>query len=357
MKAYIVDKAALANNVRILMERAGGKTVWGVVKGDGYGLGCAALARVLAEGGVDHFAVTDPAEVRALRQAGFQDAPILMMEAVSDSGEMDELLDLRAIFTVGTTADAQRLSGAAQAKGVTAQAHIKIDTGMGRYGFLPDQAEAVKALYALPSVAFTGVYTHFYNSSVSSPTEAQFAQFRSLVDQLDDPGMVHCCNSAAFWLYEHMHCDAVRIGSAFLGRVTFERETGLKRIGYCEAAVEAIRTIPAGHTVGYGAGWKARKDTEIAVVPIGYFHGFGVDRGFDLWRFKDCLRGVARYVKAFLKRKALYVSVGGKPCRVLGHVGMVNMVIDVTGRDIRPGDKAVIDINPLLVKAVEVKYV
>lgn len=355
MKAYIVDKSALENNVRVLMEKAGGTTVWGVVKGDGYGLGCAALARVLASGGVDHFAVTDIREVRALREC-FPDAPILMMEAVSDPGETEELLALNAIFTLGTPDDAARLSDAAAQKGTKALAHVKIDTGMGRYGFLPEQAEAVKAVYALPGLEVCGIYTHFNNSSEAAPTKAQYVKFRSLVDQLENPGMVHCCNSAAFWLYPQMRCDAVRIGSAFLGRVTFPGETGLKRIGWCEASIESIRTIPAGHTVGYGAGWTAKRDTEIAVVPVGYFHGFGVDRGFDLWRFKDCLRGVARYVKAFLKKKALYVSVNGRSCRVLGHVGMVNMVIDVTGLACKPGDRAVIDINPLLVKDLEVEY-
>ena len=132
--------------------------------------------------------------------------------------------------------------------------------------------------------------------------------------------------------------------------------TGLKTVGRCQAELEEIRVIPAGHTVGYGAGFKAKRETRTAVLSIGYYNGFGVDRGFDLWRLQDCIRGVARYVKAFLKRKALYVTVNGKACRVLGHVGMVNMVIDVTDCSCSVGDIAEVNIIPLLLKGVEVIF-
>ena len=360
MKRYLVDKSALEHNIKLLLDRAKGKTLWGVIKGDGYGLGVVEMARVLAAHGIDHFAVTDLCEVRALRADGF-DNPILMMEGTCNEREVNELLDLGAILTIGTPEDAQVVNAQASARSTVAEAHLKIDTGMGRYGFLPSQMETVHSLYSEnPSIAFTGIYTHFYNSSELAPTQAQFDKFMAVVNELQaagiDTGMVHCCNSSAFLKYEHMHCDGARVGSALLGRVTVGSGTGLKVVGECQAELEEIRTIPAGHSVGYGAGWVARRETRIAVLSIGYFNGFGVDRGFDLWRLQDCIRGVARYVKAFLKKKALYVTVNGKACRVLGHVGMVNMVIDVTDCDCRVGDMAHVNINPLLIKGVEIVY-
>lgn len=360
MKRYMVDKSALEHNVRLLLEKAKGKTVWGVIKGDGYGLGVVPMARLLAAHGIEHFAVTDLAEVRALRNDGFSN-PILMMEGTCSESEVNELLDLGATLTISTPEDAAVVNAQAAARSTIAEAHLKIDTGMGRYGFLPEQMELVHGLYAgNPNIAFTGIYTHFYNSSEPAPTQAQFDKFQAVVNELQaagiETGMVHCCNSSAFLKYEHMHCDAVRVGSALLGRVTIGGNTGLKVVGDCQAELEEIRTIPVGHTVGYGAGWKAKRETRIAVLSIGYFNGFGVDRGFDLWRFQDCLRGVARYIKAFIKRRALYVTVNGQSCRVLGHVGMVNMVIDVTDCDCRQGDIAHVNINPLLVKGVEIVY-
>lgn len=360
MKRYMVEKAALEHNVRLLLEKARGKTVWGVIKGDGYGLGVVSMARLLSAHGIDHFAVTDVAEARALRDDGFT-CPILMLEGTCNESEVNELLDLKAILTIGTAEDAAMVNAQAAARSAIAEAHLKIDTGMGRYGFLPEQMELVHSLYGSnPNIAFTGIYTHFYNSSELAPTQIQFDKFQSVVNELQaagiETGMVHCCNSSAFLKYDHMHCDAVRVGSALLGRVTVGGNTGLKVVGDCQAELEEIRTIPAGHTVGYGAGWKAKRETRIAVLSIGYFNGFGVDRGFDLWRFRDCVRGVARYIKAFLKRKALYVTVNGSECRVLGHVGMVNMVIDVTDCRCKVGDMAHVNINPLLVKGVEIVY-
>ena len=361
MKAYIVDKAALAHNIETLRAKAGQAVLWGVVKGNGYGLGCVEMAEMLSQHGVDHFAVTDVGEVRALREAGFRENPILMMENTACEAEINELLDLNAILSIGSPADAAAVNAAAAQRACVAQAHVKIDTGMGRFGFLPEQEEEILGLYeGCPNIAFTGIYTHFLNSGDVSVTQGQFAQFMAVVEKIraagHETGMVHCCNSTAFWKFPQMHCDAVRVGSALLGRVGYAGEAELKKIGFCRAHIEQVRTIPAGHTVGYGGGWKARRETKIAVVPVGYFHGFAVDRGYDLWRWQDCLRGVLRYVKAWLQKKALYVSVGGKNCRVLGHVGMVNLVIDVTGMDVKPNDEVIVEINPLLVKGIEIVY-
>ena len=153
-----------------------------------------------------------------------------------------------------------------------------------------------------------------------------------------------------------MHLDAVRLGSALLGRLVFPGDLGLKRIGWCEAPVELVRQIPKGHTVGYGAAWKAKRNTTIAICGVGYFHGFGTEKGNDLFRFRDCVRGGLSYVKAFLKKKAFYVTVNGKSARVLGHIGMVGTVMDVTGLEVHPGDLVRLEINPLLQKGLDIEY-
>lgn len=360
MKAYVVETDALRHNLSVLREKAGGKTLWAVVKGNGYGLGTGELSRFLAENGVDHFAVTDISEVRTIRKAGLDRAEILMMEGSSNQSELRELLELGAILSVGSPNSIAASAEASKALGKTARVHLKIDTGMGRFGFLPENAGEAAKLLKESGLAVEGMYTHFYDATDPSRTEAQFGAFQAAVAAVKaegvNPGMVHCCNSSAFWLYPKMHCDGVRLGSAILGRVAFSKPTGLKRVGWCEAELEEIRTLPAGHSVGYGAGWVAKSDTRIAVLGVGYSHGFGVERGFDLWRLEDCLRGVARYVKAFLKKKALYVTVNGKSCRVLGHVGMINMVIDVSGCECKVGDFARVEINPLLVKDLPVSF-
>ncbi len=361
MKAYVIQTDDLRYNLSLLRSKAGCDTIWAVVKGNGYGLGTAELSKTLAQAGVHHFAVTDPEEVLAIRQAGLDEAEILMMESTCNPQELEMLLKLGAILTVGSRQSMEAADAAGEKLGISAQVHLKIDTGMGRFGFLPEQAEeAAKLLKQSNHLLLAGVYTHFYDATNAAVTEKQYVMFQQAVSALRqagvDPGMVHCCNSSAFWLFPQYHCDAVRLGSAILGRVAFSTPTELRRVGYCQAELEEIRTLPPGHHVGYGGCWTAKRETRIAILGVGYFHGFGVERGFDLWRLQDCLRGVARYLKAFVKQKALYVQVNGKACRVLGHVGMVNMVIDVTDCPCQVGDLARVDINPLLCKGMQRQY-
>lgn len=361
MKAYIVEKQDLAHNLQVLREKARGKTIWGVVKGNGYGLGAAKLALTLAEMGISHFAVTDVPEVRALREAGLTESEILMLRCTNEAPEVQELLRLGAICSVGSLEDAAAVEAAAAGLGITARVHVKIDTGMGRYGFLPeDWPDAVSVFRDYPHIQATGVFTHFHRAGNEQETQLQFILFRMVLSQIRkdgyDPGMVHCCNSLALWYSpEEYQCDAVRLGSALLGRVPYASEAGLRRIGWVEATVEELRRLPGGHNVGYGE-YRVRGETRVAVVSVGYLHGFSVERGYDLFRPKDCLRNMGRYLKYLLQRRRLTVEVNGRPCNVLGHVGMVNLVADVTQIPCRLGDPVRIQINPLDLKAMDVVF-
>jgi len=120
--------------------------------------------------------------------------------------------------------------------------------------------------------------------------------------------------------------------------------------------VDELRWLPKGHTCGYGAGWRARKPTRIAVIPVGWYHGFTAEQGNDLFRFRDCLRQAAGAIRRMIFRKRIYVSIGGKKCPVLGHVGMLHTVCDVTGVNCRLGDIATLEINPTMVRGMEIRF-
>ena len=329
MKAYIVEKLDLTENIRILRKKAQDTPIYGVIKGNGYGLGLTQLASHLKEGGIDRFAVTDVRDVETLREKGFQEE-ILMLEATCLPEELEILLSRGAVATVGDLDCAKAMAAVAEQAGRKFPCHLKIDTGMGRFGFLPEDTEAIDTVMAMEQLDIQGIYTHFHTAFASEEaTKAQFAAFKAVCDRLSEKGyslIRHCCNSSAFLKYPEMHLDAVRLGSAILGRLSFPGDLGLRKIGWCEAPVELVRTLPKGHTVGYGAAWKAKRETTIAICGVGYFHGFGAEKGNDLFRFRDCVRGGLGYVKAFLKKKAIYVSVNGKSARVLGHIGMVGTV-------------------------------
>ena len=362
MKAFVVEKEQLLHNLQIIRAHAGDAVVWAVLTGNGYGLGAVPMAGLLREVGIDHFAVTNVREAVELREAGFEDNPILMLRQTQDEAEINALLDLKVILTVGSTEAAVAVNAIAAERAAMARVHLKVDTGMGRYGFVPaDIASLLKVYEYQKSIVVEGVYTHFNCAFCDEKlTKKQYQDFMQVVAEIReagfDPGMVHCCNSAAFLKFPEMHADAVRIGSALLGRLSFRDNLGLKRIGHAEATVEELRWLKKGSTVGYGAGWKAKRPTRIAVLSIGWYHGFGNEKGHDLFRIRDCLREILHNLKWIITGRRLCVSVNGKSCHVLGHVGMVNTIVDVTDVDCAIGDRVVLQVNPLQVKGMKILY-
>lgn len=359
---YIVREKDLDQNLQVILEKAKGKIIWGVVKGDGYGLGLAYLALKLNSCGITHFAVTSLPEARGVRDAGLTENPVLMLRGATDPQEAEELLRLDVICSVGSREDAEVLEAAAERLGVTARAHVEIDTGMGRYGFLPAELPWILPLYRgeYAHIRVTGTYTHFHTAGHPKVTAHQFERFQQVLRFLQfmecDPGMIHCCNSLAFWKYPQYHMDAVRLGSVFLGRVSYAEEAGLSRVGWVEAPIQEVREVQAGSNVGYGSACTVQEDTTLAVVGVGYYHGFAVERGYDVYRPQDCLRNMARYLKYMLTGRKLKVYIADTLCPVLGHVGMLNLVADVTGLECRPGDPVYIPVNPLDRKGMEIEY-
>ena len=300
MKAYIVEKELLAENIEKLVKHAGDIPVWGVLKGNGYGLGCVPMARILSAHGVDRFCVTEVREASALREAGFTDSPILMLRQTQDPEEINAMLDMNVIFTVGSLQAAVVLNGIAAERAAMAEVHLKIDTGMGRYGFLPEQVDQAILVYEYQkNLVVGGVYTHFHSAFCNERvTREQFARFEQVVRQIQaagyETGVVHCCNSEAFLRYPEMFLDGVRLGSALLGRVTAPNRLGLKRIGYVEAEVEELRGIPAGSSVEFDIVLLEPKDREMVEEWLDY----GSLNGIGQWRNSGKGAFTWEYVKA-----------------------------------------------------------
>ena len=343
MKAYVVDSAAVRSNLQILKDRAGSAVLWAVLKGDGYGLGLVQMAAICREAGVTHFAVTEVSEVSRLRAGGFQDCDILMLRPTADAQELTQLLNLGAILTVSSQNDAAVLNGVAEKLGMQAQVHIKIDTGMGRYGFLPEEMDKILSVYSyMDHISVTGIYTHLHSAFCNKKQTLQQADtFQGILKAITsaglETGLAHISNSAALLRFPELTMGGVRIG-------------------YCEATVEELRWLPKGHTCGYGAAWTARRPTRVAVLSVGWYHGFGCEMGNDIFRPRDCLRKIFSGLKGLIIHRSIYVTVNGKRCRVLGHIGMLHTVCDVTSISCSLGDKAVVNINPLMLKGMDVVW-
>lgn len=358
--AYIISRQLLEYNLQQLKKQAKDVPIWAVIKADGYGLGALSLAELLSENGIDRFCVTDVREAEILRENGFADAQILMLRSVSDRDRLNRLLDLHVILTVGSWETAQMIDALAAERADIAEVHLKIDTGMGRYGFLPEETDRVIALYhEMKHLAVSGVYTHFNCAFADSKlTKREFAVFQGVVESIRaaglETGTVHCCNSSAFLRFPEMHCDGVRLGSALLGRIAFR--TKLRPVGYAESQIEELRTLPKGHTTGYGARWKARRETRVAIVPVGWYHGLCVSCHPELQRTRDCIAAALSALKRLLWRKRDEVEINGVRCPIIGAIGMQHCAVDVTAVSCRRGDRVVLQINPLYVKGMPILY-
>ena len=231
---------------------------------------------------------------------------------------------------------------------------------MGRYGFLPEEMEKITPVYHyMDTIHVTGIYTHLHSAFCDKKaTKAQIESFSRVLAALREagiePGMAHILNSSGVLHFSGAAMDAVRVGSALLGRV--HGGHGLKRVGYCETQVEELKWLPKGHTTGYGAGWKAKRPTRVAILPVGWYNGFGCEMGNDLFRFRDCLRRIAASLRTMLFGKAYYVTINGKRCKVLGHIGMLHTAADVSGIQCSLGDMARVEINPLMQKGMDVEW-
>ena len=359
MKSYIVEKDDILHNLDVLKNKAGDTPIWAVLKGNGYGLGVKPMAELCWEKEIRRFAVTEVSEAQIIREL-YPEAQILMLRPTLDQQELNRLLDLDVIATIASTEDAAVLNSLAAQRDVVAEAHVKVDTGMGRYGFLPEEEEKILSVYRYNDhIAVSGIYTHFHSAfGKAKYAAAQKETFCKLTDAIAEAGFEtgarHCCNSAAFLRWPDMKLEGVRLGSALLGRVLVR--SSLRRVGYCEATVDELRWLPAGHSTGYGAAWRAKKATQVAVISVGWYHGFTNEYGRDIFRFRDCLRDALGAVKRMIFKKKIYVTINGKKCPVLGHVGMLHTTVDVTKVNCKLGDKAILEINPTQIRGMEIEF-
>ncbi|MBC8536274.1 alanine racemase [Feifania hominis] len=356
MNRLVVKREDLAANIGIVREAVGQTPIIGVVKGDGYGLSAVPFARELLQNGVTTLAVSRVEEAVELRENDIE-SEILVMSPTSLEGEAQKIIDYRLTAAVGSLAGGILLNNLAAAKNVRVKAHLKLDTGFGRYGFLPEETDKlIDLVQSFTHVDVTGVFSHFSSSfeRKKKTVSAQLTLFLDMVKKLKDagidPGVQHIANSCAALRFPETRLSAVRVGSAFLGRLPVKNRWKLRRIAWLECELDEVRHLPAGHNIGYTNIYKTKAVTKTAVVTLGYGDGLGVEKSKDAFRFIDKVRYTWKSVKRFLRRhNELWCTVGGKRCYTAGRLGLTNTVVDVTGVECKPGDVARFECNPLLI--------
>ncbi len=277
-----VNLAAIERNVLRLRDGlTGGARLCAVVKADGYGHGAAAAAHAALAGGAASLAVATAAEAGELRRAGIG-APILVMGALS-SEELAEALAARAELVAWDERFVARVVSMAQRKGAPVRLHVKLDTGMGRFG-TRDQRSALGVARAVheaqPALELAGAMTHFATADCDQEFLAEQLRrcepFAHEVRAIAPAITVHAANSAATLRNPESHFDMVRCGIAIYGcdpmnedPIQLSLEPALSLSSY----VAAVKLARAGDSAGYGRRFIAPGDTWIATLPIGYADG------------------------------------------------------------------------------------
>ena len=360
MKSLIIQKKDLVHNIKKIKEHSkingpddNGNPVKiiAVVKGNGYGLGLIKYTKFLIAHGISFFAVATVEEALELRKAGIKEE-ILMLSSTSIKEDIELLAKNNIIISIGSKKAIEVAEQVAKEQNKQVRAHLKIDTGFGRYGFVYNKREEMlEAIKTSKNIKIEGTFSHFSVSFYDEKyTKLQFQRFIDVIEVLKmndiEPGMLHICNSSAFIKEPNMHLNAVRIGSAFLGRILVPNSIGLKRIGFLKTKVAEIKTLPKGSNIGYSNIYKTKKETKIAIIPCGYMDGINLTLGKDMFRFRDKLRYIVRDTKDLFKRQAIYVKIGKDNCKVLGRIGACHIICDITDKNIALGEDVIIDVNP-----------
>ncbi len=327
-----IDLAAIIGNARVVRELAA-TALYAVVKADGYGHGAIEVARALERArAADGFCVSLVEEGVALREAGIT-APVLVMGPSQLGGE-DEVVANRLTPVVSSHGEVAELAQVARRRGVTIEAHLKVDTGMGRLGAAIGEAPQLVAAAAHNGIAIVGLMTHFACADTDDPadpasmTREQLRRFAEADRAVTAAGAAlrirHAANSSGAMLFPEARFDLVRCGIAIYGNASWASDARLakprQQAMRLVTAIAELRAISKGSSVGYGATWRAERDSRIAILPVGYADG--------------------------LPRRAsghAQVAIRGKRVPIVGLVSMDIALADVTALDgVTVGDAAVL---------------
>ena len=350
MARIVIQREDILENYRLLSAQT---PVIPVLKANGYGLGAEPLFALLKEEGVSLMAVSRLEEALPLCGQGVE---LLVLSCNRSQNYADIVLEKDLTTALDTLEFAQLLSEKALAAGKKARVHLKVDTGMGRFGFLPVQMDEILAVFELPGLEVTGIFTHCYGAFLKDGSaEKQLATFQALLEELRARGIElplrHIANSSASQLGRDFALDALRIGSALTGRLPLKTNLPLKKVGRFEGEILAIRQLPKGSNIGYGNVCKLKKDTRVAVVSAGTADGLLRTTEQTLFRPVDLYRYLYHDLKLFFKKPVVIGMVNGCRAKMLGRPATTHSFFDVTDIPCQAGDYMILDVPPLRVDA------
>ena len=322
-----IDMDAVASNVRQIKSLTDDVALMAVVKANAYGHGAVAVSTTALLNGATYLGVASINEAIELRDAGIT-APILIL-GYTPAWAAGLAIRYDVAVTLYDTGLARAFDRAAREMNATVKAHIKVDTGMGRLGILPDDATLFfRSLAKLNAIEIEGIFTHFSIADDDATyTGRQIEQFNTVVNLLKAAGYqfkyIHAANSAAILNHKDSHFTMVRAGIAMHGlhpSSDCKLPDVFKPALSWKTTIAQVKRLPNNSVVGYGNTYRTRGTEKIAVIPVGYADGFR--RAPDTWA---------------------HVLVNGTKARIVGRVSMDQTMIDVNHLDdVKVGDEVVL---------------
>ena len=311
-----IDLRQLKRNFQLINhDKPRGLKTLSVVKDEAYGHGAREVAKIALSGGASFLGLSTLQEAIHLREQGLR-APMLLLGDRQES-ELPWCVAHNLTCCVSEPQTVNKLNKLAEHAGKAVPVHLKVNTGMNRYGARWDQlADMAECLRTAKAVVMEGVLSHFAQSDETDKTFAmlQFSRFQEAVATLESMGFRarwrHLCNSGGFLDLPQAHFEMVRLGILPLGvfpSSVCRRITGIHPVMAVKARIAGIQRLAPGDSVGYGMRYTASEPRRIAVLPIGYGDGFPRVRN----------QGSA--------------LIAGKRAPLVGGVAMDALTVDITG--------------------------
>ena len=318
----------IAENIKSLKEAISKAKLMAVVKSNAYGHGLVPVAKTVARAGADYLGVDNIEEGLELRKARIK-TPILVF-GWPESDLVEEAIKKDLTLTVFDRDTLRMISKAGLKLRKHCKVHVKVETGMNRYGLMPVEVlDFFQYLKRTPKIELEGIYSHFASaeSRDKSYTFKQLGAFQKILEELRrekiDIPIKHISNSAATLSMPSAHFDMVRLGITIYGLFP-SSELGtffeLKPALELKSKIVSLKKMPGGEKISYGGSYLTDAPTTVAVIPLGYADGYD--------------RRLSNFAKALVR--------GGR-ARVIGKVCMRAMMLDVSGIEgVKIGDEVVL---------------
>lgn len=269
-----INLDAILHNLNIAKEKAPHKTIIPVIKANGYGHGAVKIMKYLYENGFTYFSVSTLEEALELRKIN-QQVDLLMMGPIRVSD-----LEIASKEHIEITLFDEEITKQVMSLRIKLTCHLKVDTGMHRYGISDDQVviELVEKLQNQAHIDLKGIYTHFATAdNDTSFYNIQENKFHKLMTQLKiRPRMVHMSNSSSTLNYEKEidYTTHVRYGISLYGLSLDSKHHGIIPAMKLKTRIVSLKPLKKGECIGYGQTYCAMEDEIIGILPIGYADGY-----------------------------------------------------------------------------------